>query len=170
MSIISAVTIYPPQHSNILTATEAVSPWLSQCSVFCFGVSSVQFTCLLPPGTTSRTSRGCTSAAHTEMLFSSNSSLCLLQICSCTASPTLVREPRTRAPADHSSQQENSPGALEQPRDQQALAKLSPARVHYATEFWLFFLVRRFYSAPVDHHTTHSTEQGSLTGTEKRLL
>lgn len=86
--------------------------------------------------------------------------------------PTLDREPRTRAPADPSSQQANSAGALEHPRDQEALGTLSPPWVHHATEFWLFFLVRRFFSVPVDCHATHSTEQGFLhqTGTEKMLL
>lgn len=146
-----------------------MSPWLSQSAVFCFGVSSL--VCSLqgpPPG-----HPGSVQVLHTPRCFSH-----LTPPCACSKSapvqpqPTLDREPRTRAPADHSSQQENSQGALEQPRDQQALANLSPACVHHATEFWLFVLVRRFYSAPVDHHATHSTEQGFLhqTGTEERLL
>lgn len=121
-------------------------------------------------GSPSRSPWGCTSAAHTEVLFSSNSPLCFLQICSCRASATPDREPRPRAPGEHRPQQADSPGALEQ--HQEALEDLSPPCVHHAAEFWLFFLVRRFYSAPVDCHTTHSTEQGFLhqPGTEKMLL
>lgn len=75
MSTISGVTIYPPQHSNILAAKETLHPLAQpECRLL---VVCVQFTLLLPSGTIQQF-WGCTSAVYGEMLFSPDQALWFL--------------------------------------------------------------------------------------------